>query len=417
MPRRTSSCLIRLLWLALAGAALFAGAIWGYFTFLSPRVMTWGATPEEVTAAWPGDEYVPTTERLSTRAITIQAPVQQVWPWIVQMGADTGGFYSYTWLEGLMFCPIVNADHIYPEWQNPLPGDQMALCPDAEMPPPYEVIDVRPGQAFILGHRATASDPLPEGAWLESWAFIVQPLDADTTRLLIRNRTAVELSWMKAIEPGQFIMEYGQMHGIQARAEGHAIDPSSEMLLRVIFAGLMVMMMIVRRTYTGPNEARVTRTQTVAGEQAWIGLVTVTLALSYFYPLTNLLDFAHLALPGWLRWLGAALIVAGLGLFTAAHRALGAYWSMTLEVRAGQPVIEAGPYRWIRHPLYAALFLIGAGMSLLSANLLAGPPYLLGLAVFYLRRVQAEEQMMIEQFGPGYKEYMKRTGRLMPKMF
>src|SRR5512133_833001 len=99
-----------------------------------------------------------------------------------------------------MACPITNADRIHSEWQNKQPGDSMALCPDVEMPPPYEVVAVLPGQALILGHRPTAADNRPDLTWFDTWSFILQPVDASHTRLIIRSRSTVDLGWMKAIE-------------------------------------------------------------------------------------------------------------------------------------------------------------------------------------------------------------------------
>ena len=76
----------------------------------TPWQRNWGATEEEVTAALPGDELTPPPVEQCTRAITIAAPPEEVWPWLVQMGADGGGFYSYAWMENLFGLQIHNAD-------------------------------------------------------------------------------------------------------------------------------------------------------------------------------------------------------------------------------------------------------------------------------------------------------------------
>lgn len=75
-----------------------------------------------------------------------------------------------------------------------------------------------------------------------------------------------------------------------------------------------------------------------------------------------------------------------------------------------------GPYRYARHPMYTALFLIGIGLALLSANWVVGVSYLGSVLIMYLARISAEEQMMSEQFGEAYREYSERTGRLMPPL-
>ncbi len=209
----------RLAWIVLALAAFTCGLLIAYTAVIRPWHMRYNMSDADLIASYPGDEYVSDPLRLSTRSTVIAAPAGQVWPWVAQVGADEAGFYSYDWLEGLMGCPITNADRIHEEWQAKQPGDQMALCPDTELPPPYEVVSVIPGQALILGHRPTPADNLPGLAWAETWSFIVQPIDANTSRVIIRARSKIDPTWMKAIEPGVFVMEYGMLNGLKERAE------------------------------------------------------------------------------------------------------------------------------------------------------------------------------------------------------
>jgi hypothetical protein len=79
--------------------------------------LRWGATAAEVARRLPGDELIPHPASVSTRAITIQAPVERVWPWVLQTGQERGGLYSYQWLENLFGSDIHNADRIMPAWQ------------------------------------------------------------------------------------------------------------------------------------------------------------------------------------------------------------------------------------------------------------------------------------------------------------
>jgi hypothetical protein len=76
----------------------------------------WGATGEEIAATFPGDELVPELASVINRAMTINAAPVYVYPRIVQLDAQKGGWYSYTWLETLLNCPMVNADRLHPEW-------------------------------------------------------------------------------------------------------------------------------------------------------------------------------------------------------------------------------------------------------------------------------------------------------------
>ena len=101
-----------------------------YFAAVRPWMRSWGATKDEAERELPGDEFVqdaPWAEQ--TRAITIDAPVDEVWPWLAQIGQDRGGFYSYEWLENLAGCQMHNADRVHADWQHRAVGDQVPLHP------------------------------------------------------------------------------------------------------------------------------------------------------------------------------------------------------------------------------------------------------------------------------------------------
>jgi protein-S-isoprenylcysteine O-methyltransferase Ste14 len=117
--------------------------------------------------------------------------------------------------------------------------------------------------------------------------------------------------------------------------------------------------------------------------------------------------------PPPLRWAGLGLGVASVGLFAWMHSVLGPLWSTALQLRPGHRLITAGPYARIRHPMYSAI--LGWMMSL---GLVAGSWIPLVFATLsglnFILRIRPEEKMMIEQFGDEYRDYMKRTGRLLP---
>src|ERR1051325_3006325 len=93
---------------------------------LMPSMDRWGATQAEISGSFPGDELVPSPRITYTRAISINAKPEEIYPWIVQLGAEKGGMYSYTWFEtNILQCELINADRIRPEWQNLKVGDQM----------------------------------------------------------------------------------------------------------------------------------------------------------------------------------------------------------------------------------------------------------------------------------------------------
>ena len=145
-------------------------------------------------------------------------------------------------------------------------------------------------------------------------------------------------------------------------------------------------------------------------------LVGMGLIPIFFYLLTSWINTFRLPFPAGIRWLGAGLIFAGDLLFIWSHKALGSNWSPILEIRKGHTLVTDGPYRFIRHPMYAAIFLIGIGVSLLSANWIVALSYMMPTASLYLVRVSDEEEMMIGQFGDEYRQFMTRTGRLISKL-
>jgi protein-S-isoprenylcysteine O-methyltransferase Ste14 len=137
--------------------------------------------------------------------------------------------------------------------------------------------------------------------------------------------------------------------------------------------------------------------------------------LPVLYLFTPLLAFADYRLPPFAPWCGAGIMAAGLWLFWRSHTDLGQNWSVTLEVRKGHTIITRGVYRWIRHPMYASIWLFSLAQGLLLENWLAGWSALVTFAALYFVRAPREEQMMCDVFGEDYRDYMRRTGRLFPR--
>ena len=151
------------------------------------------------------------------------------------------------------------------------------------------------------------------------------------------------------------------------------------------------------------------------------GLESVLLALAmlgFFLPLiwiaAPVFAFADYPLRLWPLVAGSLCLAFGLWLFYRSHADLGTNWSITLEIREGHRLITQGVYRFVRHPMYAALFLYSLGQGLVLPNRLAGPSYLVTFGILYALRVGREEKMMIEEFGDEYRAYMRRTKRLLP---
>jgi hypothetical protein len=177
----------------------------------------WGADDHEVGKELPGDEIVPDPNLTSTRAITIQAPKSEVWPWLLQMGQGRGGLYSYERLENLVGCEMHNADRILPEYQHLVVGDKVRLVPE-ERNLYFDVVAIENERAIIL----SGDDPPT------TWAFILESGDHKSTRLIVRWRQAYEptlgnqIMWRLVTDPITFVMERKLLQGIKIRTEAHA---------------------------------------------------------------------------------------------------------------------------------------------------------------------------------------------------
>jgi protein-S-isoprenylcysteine O-methyltransferase Ste14 len=139
--------------------------------------------------------------------------------------------------------------------------------------------------------------------------------------------------------------------------------------------------------------------------------------LPLVYALSPWLGFADYSLPGWAGGLGVALFAAALWLLWRSHADLGRNWSPTLELRQEHTLVTGGVFRHVRHPMYAAHWLWGLAQPLLLWNWIAGLSMLVTMLPLYLVRVPREERMLLEQFGDAYRDYMQRTGRIIPRLW
>ena len=211
---------------------LLAGAmaLVGYDTFVRPWMREWGSTPAERHRALPGDDIVEPVMTHSTRAVTIDAPPEAVWPWLIQIGDQRGGFYSYDWIERFVFPGMVHyiertrsATQIHPELQHPHVGDHINTGSIGRVSIGNPITVLEPNHALVIG----------------TWAFVLQPLAEHRTRLLVRERDS---GWIRLLtpqrsgllraagavidyviaEPLHFAMTRKMMLGLKQRAERHA---------------------------------------------------------------------------------------------------------------------------------------------------------------------------------------------------
>jgi protein-S-isoprenylcysteine O-methyltransferase Ste14 len=136
--------------------------------------------------------------------------------------------------------------------------------------------------------------------------------------------------------------------------------------------------------------------------------------LPLIYIVTAVPHFADYVFRPAQAWLGLFFAIAALVMFQLTHRALGRNWSISLDVREDHQLITNGIYRKIRHPMYSAFWLWAVAQALLLPNWVAGFAGLIGFGTLFFGRVAREERMMLETFGDGYRDYMARTGRVIP---
>jgi hypothetical protein len=204
-----------------AGVAIIGGALTAYVLLARPRQLRWGATDQESDGPLPGDDLIPNPGLTATRAITVRASADRVWPWIAQLGQGRGGFYSYDFLENLVGCDIHSAERIVPEWQDVTVGDEVKLHPEVGM----KVAVLEPGRSLVLHGAVPMGKAAPP--YDSTWAFVLREQPDGTTRLLARERYVYTRWWAPLlVEPVaaiSFVMSQKMLRGIRDRAERSAV--------------------------------------------------------------------------------------------------------------------------------------------------------------------------------------------------
>lgn len=192
----------------------FVALIALYLLVLRPWHLRWGATDEEVGRPMPGDEINPRPSFNGTRAVTVRARPEDIWPWLVQMGYRRAGFYSYDRLDNAR---IPSADSIMDEYQNLTVGDSIPMAPGTFA----EVVEMDPGRSMLWVFRV-------DGQWEDAtWAWGLYEEDATHTRLVSRLRNTYK--WgrpsivpMLFVDAVELVMMRKCLLGIRDRAERHA---------------------------------------------------------------------------------------------------------------------------------------------------------------------------------------------------
>jgi hypothetical protein len=216
---------------AAIATTIVAAILFLYVVGVRPWHLHWGASHLDRVAALPGDALSPRAPSHVTHAVEIAAPPEAVWPWIVQIGQDRAGFYSYTFLENLFGCQMRNTGRIVPEWQSRAAGDTVWFATPERFGGQGRMVAaiVEPGKALVLvtpaaWKRIEAGD---EG-WDPTWAFVLKPGFDGNTRLVARLRAAAFPSpWASIVdhifwEPAHFVMERKMLLSIKRLAENSA---------------------------------------------------------------------------------------------------------------------------------------------------------------------------------------------------
>jgi protein-S-isoprenylcysteine O-methyltransferase Ste14 len=172
-----------------------------------------------------------------------------------------------------------------------------------------------------------------------------------------------------------------------------------------------------------PFERRAKRVPVVSDRRVpseRVGLAAALVGLAIipgFYVATGIPEWADYPSHIWAVVAGALVFCLAMWVFRRTHKELGRNWSITLEIRQKHELVSRGPYALVRHPMYTSFLLMGVGQAFLLSNWVIGLVGLIGFATLFFLRVDKEERMMLEVFGPQYRAYMDRTKRLIPYLY
>ncbi|MFW9834409.1 MAG: isoprenylcysteine carboxylmethyltransferase family protein [Candidatus Thorarchaeota archaeon] len=190
-----------------------------------------------------------------------------------------------------------------------------------------------------------------------------------------------------------------------------------ELLFRIIFVLTYSVFGAVRIYYRSQNLGRESEREESSMDTpaAFLSVAIIAFFATMFVYilLPSWIFWAHIEMHIIIRWTGLALAVFSIGLLFWTHRTLGYQYSAKLEIQKAHKLIEAGPYRHVRHPMYTVFILFSIAVSLIASNfLMLFLSIMIAIPFHWISR--REERMLIEQFGEEYQKYMNRTGRFLP---
>jgi protein-S-isoprenylcysteine O-methyltransferase Ste14 len=187
-------------------------------------------------------------------------------------------------------------------------------------------------------------------------------------------------------------------------------------IFKLVYFIELVLISVVRGIGTSKYRKLTTELdRTTLPDQILLGLNGIAMILPLFYIFSSWFDFADFFLPDWLRWIGVVLFAGAAILLWKTHRDLGRNWTPTLGIREDHTLVTEGIFKSIRHPMYAAHLLWALAQPLILTNWIVGFAFLVA-QILFLSRIKEEEQMMLDQFGDQYQDYMNNTGRFLPRL-
>lgn len=209
---------------------ILAALLFAYLYIIRPWHLHWGATHLDRIAVLPGDALSPYASAIVTHAVNIDAPAEAIWRWLIQIGQDRVGFYTYTFLENLIGLSMDNTFRIVPEWQQRAIGDTVwfgsskrfsgrARMIAAVVEPMRSLVLATPGDWELIRTGKEGLDT--------NWTFALQRKGVNTTRLITRLRSAANLTLLRRIinflfwEPAHFLMERKMLLTIKTLAEAN----------------------------------------------------------------------------------------------------------------------------------------------------------------------------------------------------
>lgn len=196
----------------------------------------------------------------------------------------------------------------------------------------------------------------------------------------------------------------------------------NEIIFRIVFFLVLILTFLISGTFR--RKARVSgdvvERRAEGGVVLFLRLVFalplfIALLLYIFYP--QAIAWSQVMLPAWFRYLAAIVAILCVPLIYWVFQSIGKNISETVLTKNDHQLVTHGPYKWVRHPLYASALLLLFSLSIMAANWFLFFYCIAGLLIFRYLVVPAEETKLIDRFGERYVEYKRNTGALAPRLF